>query len=87
MRSVSVASALLSFQFWSGAMRTLISVWGNSVTPSSNCATVLPLRTQACSTCSALTMPSPVVWRSSASRWPEPSPPSSQPRLSSSSST
>ncbi len=28
----------------------------------------------------ALTMPSPVVWRSSASRWPEPSPPSSQPR-------
>ena len=32
------------------------------------------------STISALTMPSPVVWRSSASRWPEPSPPSCQPR-------
>ena len=62
--------------------RTLISVCGNSVTPASSsrqrsarCAR------SACSTCRALTMPSPVVCLSSASRWPEPSPPSSQPRF------
>ena len=39
-----------------------------------------PERTIASSTIKALTMPSPVVCRSSASRWPEPSPPSCQPR-------
>ena len=61
--------------------RTLISVCGNSVTPSQQLrpASCRCART-ACSTCSALTMPSPVVCLSSASRWPEPSPPSSQPR-------
>ena len=76
-----------AFQSSPGFRRTLISVCGNSVTPSSSSASGWPLRRTACSTCSALTMPSPVVCRSSASRWPEPSPPSCQPRASSSSST
>ena len=73
--------ARCAFQSPPGARRTLISVCGNSVTPCEQLGQRLrPLRRTACSTCSALTMPSPVVCLSSASRWPEPSPPSSQPR-------
>ena len=60
-RSVSAASERFFFQSWPAASRTLISVCGNRLTPSSSCAIVLPLRTQAFSTCSALTRPSPVV--------------------------
>ena len=48
---------------------------------------VLPLATQAFNTCRALTRPSPVVCLSSASKWPDPSPPSSQPFSASTSST
>jgi hypothetical protein len=43
-------------------------------------ARLWPLRLSADSTCRAETMPSPVVCLSSASRWPEPSPPRIQPR-------
>ena len=64
-----------------GLRRTLISVCGNRSTPSSSSARLAPASGRPpASTISALTMPSPVVWRSSASRWPEPSPPSCQPR-------
>jgi hypothetical protein len=63
-----------------GSQPHVDQVCGNRVTPSSIWASERPLRCWACSTCSALTMPSPVVWQSSASRWPEPSPPSCQPR-------
>ena len=70
-----------------GCSRTLTSVCGNNVTPSSSSASVRPLRDTVCNTASALTMPSPVVCLSSASRCPEPSPPSCQPRATSSSST
>ena len=79
-RACSPASAVFDRQSLPGSTRTLINVCGNSATPRSRSANERPLRRTACSTCSALTMPSPVVWRSSASKCPEPSPPSSQPR-------
>ena len=70
------------------ARRTLISVCGNSVDAVEQRGERAARRARRpAAPCSALTMPSPVVCLSSASRWPEPSPPSCQPRATSSSST
>ncbi|CFW28636.1 Uncharacterised protein [Bordetella pertussis] len=50
-------------------------------------ASVASARRSAVSTCSAAIVPSPVVWQSRHSRWPELSPPYSQPRACICSST
>ena len=54
-----------------GFSRTLISVCGNSVDAGEQRRRATgPCGAPPAAPCSALTMPSPVVWRSSASRWP-----------------
>ena len=69
------------------ARRTLIIICGNFCIPVFNSAKVFPLSEMARITCSAATIPSPVVFKSLQSTCPEPSPPKLQPFSLSASTT